>query len=60
MGKKLTLEIMALIMMVSSLALVLITLSGQTRTYGLWIAGIAIVCQSVQIFLTAFDSDKDS
>jgi lipopolysaccharide export LptBFGC system permease protein LptF len=60
MGKKLTLEIVALIMMVSSLALVLITLSGQTRTYGLWIAGIAIFCQLLQIFLTASDSEKDS
>jgi hypothetical protein len=59
MGRKLTLEIMALIMMVGSLALVLITLSGQTRTYGLWIAGVTIACQILQIILTASESSGE-
>jgi hypothetical protein len=59
MGRKLTIEIMALVMMIGSLALVLITLSGQTRTYGIWIAGITIACQILQIILTATDSSDD-
>ena len=60
MGRKLTIEIMALVMMIGSLALVLITLSGQTRTYGIWIAVVTILCQILQIILTASDSSGDS
>jgi hypothetical protein len=60
MGRKLTIEIMALVMMIGSLALVLITLSGQTRTYGIWIAVVTIACQILQIILTASDSSGDS
>jgi hypothetical protein len=37
-------------------ALVLITLSGQTRTYGLWISGIAL---TVYFFGILISSDDD-
>lgn len=60
MGRKLTIEIMALVMMIGSLALVLITLSGQTRTYGIWIAVVTILCQILQIVLTATDSQDEN
>ena len=38
-------------------ALVLITLSGQTRTYGIWIAVLSIVGQIVTMILSANDGD---
>jgi hypothetical protein len=37
--------------------LVLITLSGQTRTYGIWIAVLSIVGQIVTMILSAGDGD---
>lgn len=49
--------IASLIVMIGSLALVLITLSGQTRTWGLWIAGISIVAQIGAIIASADDDD---
>jgi hypothetical protein len=48
----------SLIVMIGSLALVLITLSGQTRTWGLWIAGISIVAQIGTIIASADDDDE--
>ncbi len=47
----------ALVVMIGSLMLVLITLSGQTRTYGIWIAVLSIVGQVVTMILTANDGD---
>lgn len=47
----------SLIVMIGSLGLVLITLSGQTRTWGLWIAGISIVAQIGAIITSANDDD---
>ena len=47
----------ALVVMIGSLMLVLITLSGQTRTYGIWIAGLSIVGQIVTMILGAGDGD---
>lgn len=47
----------ALVVMIGSLMLVLITLSGQTRTYGIWIAGLSIVGQVVTMILSANDGD---
>lgn len=47
----------SLIVMIGSLGLVLITLSGQTRTWGLWIAGISIVAQVGAIITSANDDD---
>lgn len=49
--------IASLIVMIGSLALVLITLSGQTRTWGLWIAGVSIVAQIGAIIASADDDD---
>jgi hypothetical protein len=50
-------EFGALIVMIGSLLLVLITLSGETRTWGIWIAVLSIVGQLVSIFLSATDDD---
>jgi hypothetical protein len=36
-------------------ALVLITLSGQTRTYGLWISGIALIVYFFGMFISSND-----
>ena len=47
----------ALVVMIGSLMLVLITLSGQTRTYGIWIAVLSIVGQIVTMILSAGDGD---
>jgi hypothetical protein len=41
---------------IAGTALVLITLSGQTRTYGLWISGIAL---TVYFFGIIISSDDD-
>jgi hypothetical protein len=48
-------EIKALAWTLGGTALVLITLSGQTRTYGLVISGIAFV---VHLVATIFSSDE--
>jgi len=56
---KLTSHLASLIVMIGSLGLVLITLSGQTRTWGLWIAGVSIVAQIATIISTK-DDDKQS
>lgn len=50
-------ELGALIVMVGSLLLVLITLSGETRTWGIWIAVLSIVGQLISIALSATDDD---
>jgi len=52
---KLTSHLASLIVMIGSLGLVLITLSGQTRTWGLWIAGVSIVAQIATIVSTKDD-----
>lgn len=41
----------SLVWTLAGTALVLITLSGNTRTYGLWISGIALVLNVVGILL---------
>ena len=57
MKRNLGAEFGALVVMIGSLLLVLITLSGETRTWGIWIAGISIVGQVLSIVLSATDDD---
>lgn len=57
MKRKLLSEFGALVVMIGSLLLVLITLSGQTRTYGIWIAVLSIVGQVLSMILTATEGD---
>jgi hypothetical protein len=44
-------EIQGLAWTLAGTALVLITLSGQVRTYGLWISGIALTTHLIASFL---------
>jgi hypothetical protein len=57
MNRKMMADFGALVVMIGSLMLVLITLSGQTRTYGIWIAVLSIVGQVVTMILSANDGD---
>jgi hypothetical protein len=42
---------------IAGTALVLITLSGQTRTYGLWISGIALTVYFFGIIISSDDNE---
>ena len=42
---------------IAGTALVLITLSGQTRTYGLWISGIALTVYFFGIIISSDDGE---
>jgi hypothetical protein len=57
MNRKMMADFGALVVMIGSLMLVLITLSGQTRTYGIWIAVLSIVGQLATMILSANDGD---
>jgi len=57
MKRKLVADFGALVVVVGLLLLVLVTLSGQTRTYGIWIAVLSIVGQVVTMILIAVDGD---
>ena len=49
--KKLIEEVQGLAWTLAGTALVLITLSGQVRTYGLWISGVALSTHLITAFL---------
>lgn len=58
--KKLLNEAHALAWTIAGTALVLITLSGQVKTYGLWISGIALCIHLVGVLIKKDeDGEKD-
>lgn len=53
--KKLIEEFKGLLWTLAGTALVLITLSGQTKTFGLWISGIALTLHVATLFFNSED-----
>lgn len=54
--KKIVEEFKGLLWTLAGTALVLITLSGKTKTMGLWISGIALIAHTITLF---FNSDEE-